>query len=336
MANDPDNPLLTLPPAESSASRSWTPGRHLYNECRRQLLSFLTDATDVVAVVGSLRTGEAKQVFQAVFPPEALRALEKGDLHLREAKEGPGFLPFLYDQHGIRKQVRLVPERVEALDQSAFTNAAANAATHALLRQVLAKLDAIESKVNEVLANQQAMWRGSIAAGVQQLKVIEAEPGEAYSRGAILANAMQSIEEGRHTGLLQLKGFLEREGPPPRSWFQQVLEGIRFRVPSKKQAAVLDRVQEDLEWLYVASISVAKIHQSAGRESLAFETLPIFASAVAPLIEDCRERLNWARFSRSRTEFWEVRARDLQAFPESRRLPVAVEFELKEIEGAHQ
>src|SRR5581483_4288903 len=117
------------------------------------------------------------------------------------------FLPLIVDNR-IVKQVRIVPEQLKTVNHGELAIAAGQAVTHALLREVLVVLHAVEEKIDEVLLQQQTEWRGRIAAGVQQLNSIEHDPGDPLMRAAVLANALQSIEEGRQTGLLQLENYL--------------------------------------------------------------------------------------------------------------------------------
>jgi hypothetical protein len=164
-------PVLSLPKPER-AGETLLSTSHCYSTCRKQLLTLLAYASDMMQQIRPQQADTTDHVYRVAFPPEVLDALKRGELHLRKAKDGLGFLPSVFDERNIRKQVRIIPERLDALDRTALANAAANAATHALLRQVIVALDSIERKVDSVLENQRADWRGQIAAGVQMLKAI--------------------------------------------------------------------------------------------------------------------------------------------------------------------
>jgi hypothetical protein len=107
--------------------------------------------------------------------------------------------------------------------------------------------------------------------------------------------------------------------------------GLKLQVPSEREAAVLDRVRDDLEWLYVANISLARIHQLSGRETLARESLPHFVETIATVLDDCRDRYRYARYSSDRAQFWEVRAVALRALPEPQNVSIELEFDVQEI-----
>lgn len=150
-------------------------------------------------------------------------------------------------------------------------------------------------------------------------------------QASILANALQSLEEGQQTGLLQLQSYIDHQARPPRTWWDQVWEGLKLRTPSENEAAVLDRAQEDLEWLYVAALSSARVHQMSGRETLAREALPKFAARITPLLDNCMDRYRFAQYSSNRRDFWEVRAAALRGLLEPPRYSIEVEFDVQEI-----
>ncbi len=116
-----------------------------------------------------------------------------------------------------------------------------------------------------------------------------------------------------------------------REWWRQILAGTKRQAPSEHQAAVLDRVQEDFGWLYVAAVAAARIHQLSGRETLAREAVPQFAQDITAVLDNCADRYPFARYSQERADFWKVRIRALRALPEPQALPIAVEFEEHEI-----
>jgi hypothetical protein len=194
--------------------------------------------------------------------------------------------------------------------------------------------ETLPAKTDEVLIQQLTEWRGKIAAAVQQLNYVEQAPGDPLGRAAVLANALQSLEEGRQTGLLQLVNYLKCHVGPERGWRQQLWAGglLNMNVPSEQQTAILDRAQEDIEWLYVANVASARIHQLSDREILAREALPRFARATASVLDDCKARYTFAEYSSKREHFWEVQIVALRALTEPRPISIAVEFEEQEIE----
>jgi len=333
MASDaPDTPeILPLPKPGRPGDSSLLSSSPSYRSARRELLKLLAENSDVLEHIDLFRPGEAGSTFRVVFPPGVLEALQRGDLHFIKAKDQLGHLPVLSNGDGFARQVRIAPERLRTLDPEALANAVSHARTHALLQRVLVALDAIERKVDAVLINQQIEWRARIAAGVTQLKEVERDPGDAQMRAPFLANALQSLVEGRQAGLLQLKEHVRTQVRPQREWWRQILSGMKLHAPSEHQAAVLDRVRDDFGWLYVAAIATSRIHDLSGRETLAREALPQLARDVAELLDECADRYPFAQYSREREDFWKLRVVALRALSEPHAVSIALEFEAHEV-----
>ena len=341
MAPDPSESLvaLPLPRPDRLGDRCLLSISPSYRSSRRELLRLVALASDVLECLPTLRAGDHGTTYRVIFPPGVLEALQRGDLHLIKAKDELGFLPVLGGGDGFARQVRIAPERLGRVGPDALANAVAHARTHALLQRVLVTLDAIETKIDDVLANQRIEWRARIAAGLMQLKVLERDPGDPQMRAPLLANAFQSLVEGTQAGLLQLQHHVSRQALPQRKWWRQILAGMKLKAPSEYQAGVLDRVEEDLGWLYVASVAVARIHELSGRDTLGREALFQFARDIADVLDDCEGRYPFARYSSARADFWKVRVPALQALPEPQALPIAVEFEeqeLRELRSEHE
>jgi hypothetical protein len=100
--------------------------------------------------------------YRVVFPPGVLEALKRGELHLLESKGGLGFLPLIADDNHIVKQVRIVPDRLDALDREVLRSAVGQAITHALLREVLRVLHTIEKKTSRQTSFTESRMCGSL------------------------------------------------------------------------------------------------------------------------------------------------------------------------------
>jgi iron-sulfur cluster repair protein YtfE (RIC family) len=301
----------------------------MYADSREELLSFLFRASDVVSYLGVLTASG----FRVVFPPKLLKAFQRGEIRLLESSVGPGYAPTLVGDNGqFVGQVRIDYAKLSGLDFNAIANATAHAQTHALLFEVLGKLADIEKQIAEVLGNQHAAWRAQIAAGISQLQTIELNPGDPHSRAATLANSLQSLTEGRYTGLLQLQEHLRHTPKPTRHWFWQFLNAPRLRLPSEVQACVIDRIEEDFKWLYSATVAISRVHTTCGREQSAQQELPEFARQLQPVILEYEHRFEWAQYSVEREKFLRGKLSFIRSLYDGRQCGLIVEFDKSEIQ----
>jgi hypothetical protein len=67
------------------------------------------------------------------------------------------------------------------------------------------------------------------------------------------------------------------------------------------------------------------------QETLARDSLRQFAETASPVIEHCRDRFTFARYSQDRAQFWEARAGVLLALLERRPTAIEVDFDANEI-----
>jgi hypothetical protein len=138
--------------------------------------------------------------------------LQDGSWDLKEAKDGSGLLPIAVDAENseFAKQARLKWTSDDLTAKTEMANMAAHAKTHALLKQVLAKLDVIDAKLDLVLENQRASRQGQINAGLQIIERVQESmrPLDQVSLSR-LTNAEQSIREGFQTGIRVLRKNLE-------------------------------------------------------------------------------------------------------------------------------
>lgn len=293
-----------------------------------RLVARTPDVTSFLATVAGNLGGKTAAQFKVVLPPGALEAIERGDWHWIHAKDGSGFLPTLADaDNKFIKQVRIRPEDLRGLDPAAIANAAAHAQTHALLREIIAKLDVIERNVDLVLACQVAGWRGQIAAGIEQLKVVLADPGEREMRSGVLANAFQSLAEGQKTGMFVLKEYLKSELQPVAPGWRQFLPfgNPKWESPSAFHASVIDRAQEDFSWFYAASVAKARVHAASGRAKAARTELLDLEDQFRDVALDCRKRFEHATYAEERRQFWEEQVSNLLSLPARSNLPVGIQ-----------
>ncbi len=303
---------------------------------REELLRLVARAPEVAGFLSTVagRLGEGASNLKVIMPPGALEAIERGDWHWIQAKDGSSFLPTLADaDNKFVRQVRIAPDDVRGFDLAAIANAAAHAQTHALLREIIAKLEVIERKVDLVLACQVAGWRGQIAAGIEQLKVIMEDPGEREMRSGVLANALQSLAEGQKTGMLALKEYLKSELQPVSPGWRQFLPfgNPKWESPSAFHASVIDRAQEDFAWFYAASVAKARVHAASGRAKAARAELLELEDQFRGAAFDCRKRFEFATFSEGRRQFWEEQVSDLLSLPARSKLPIGIQCSSAEL-----
>ncbi len=278
MMSDAADPIV-LSPRDTNTSIIHSPLLGQINSfpenLQRALVGVVAKAQDLIPILLQIlkdqTSPEKKQILRVVFPPRALEALEQGEWHFLEANDGSGFLPTLVDANNkFVCQIRLRPEEVTTLkttDLHYLANAAAHARTHALLQQLLKKLEVIEQKLSLVLQNQRAKWQGQILAGVEQYKYAMKNNSSQAEKAVFICNACQSLLEGRITGMLQLHQYMASMSPLPSVWWKQFLprRSAVLRNPSEEQAEYIDRVYEDLLCLYGAIRTEVAIHIEADR-----------------------------------------------------------------------
>jgi hypothetical protein len=269
-----------------------------------EFIRFLGRIGEFRPVVEELRAtmaaGETR--LRLVVPQQLADAIERREWQLINAKDGSGYLPTVQDLSGkFTKQVRLLKERTPAQpgEIANAANAAAHARTHAMLREILAKLDVMDKKLDLLLKQQRNDVIGKISSGMRTFKMLAAEPGDDMSRVALLANAVQSIDEGRSTLLLNLQSRIQSE-PVESSVWDYRLE------PSITRAGWLDVHAEDIQWLYGAASTIAAIHSMQDRPLAARETMAELARTLAPLQPYLGALLLNARYRPERESFWKA------------------------------
>jgi hypothetical protein len=203
---------------------------------RQQVLDFISRSTNLVNEIRNITLAAEHSKLRLIVPPEMFERLQDGSWDLREAKDGSGLLPIAVDSKDGQfvKQVRLKWTSDDLSARTVMANMAAHAKTHALLQQVLAKLDAIDAKLDLVLANQRAGWQGPIMAGLQIVEQVQ-EGGQPLTQisSQRLIVAEQSIREGYQVGIRILNNTLNALSPK-RNLGQSALDFIFSGLTQKK------------------------------------------------------------------------------------------------------
>lgn len=326
----PGESIIHAPRAEDRAQGTlrselaWQAGR-----AGQEILTFLGRAGELAPVLEALRNAaeERGERLKLVIPQEILDAVQRGDWSWVEARDGSGILPTVQDLDGnFVKQVRLVKERIP-VDREAITNAAAHAQTHAMLRQILEKLEIMDQKLDLLLAGQRDAWIGQIIAGMRSFKVTAAEPGP--SDDLVLANALQSLDEGRSVGLRALR--TQMKAPPPVPSILSMSMGQ----PSSVRAMWLDARREEIVWVYAATRTVAAIYSAQNRPLAARSAMSELAAELESLEEPWADVLAFAAYTPERERFWQVEVPALRSAKELATTSVAIETSLGELEALH-
>ena len=320
--------IVVLEPSGPALVHAWLVGGvQSIAEHRDTLLRWVAAAPDFalgLRELSNLVFSKPETKFKLVFPPGLLEGIERGELHWKEAKDGSGILPTLFDaDEKFAKQVRVGTETVaRAIDPAALANAAAHAQTHAMLAQIIAKLDTIEQKLDLNLAYLVAGWRGEIAAGIDLLKVATAE-GDPMNRSGLLANSLQSLCTGQRTGLEMLKRFVDSQ-PAGKMGALDYLKP-KLRSPSEVQAEIIDRAEEDFRWFYAAAVAKAKNHEMSGRSRAVRSEFLELREMFEPILRNCRDRFAFAAYSEHRRAFWLDLVEELESLPHRAKLPIAID-----------
>ena len=321
-----DEYVITEVPAEDRAKGTlrselgWHAAR-----ARRVLLDLVARSGDLGPYLEMLRSATADhgERMKLVIPAEIAAALERGDWSWVHAKDGSGILPTVMDADGkFAKQVRLVSEEIPR-DPAEIANAAAHAQTQAMLRQIMAKLDVMDKKLDLLLAGQTDAWVGQIIGGVRMFQAVVAEPGDKNTAGALMANAVQSLEEGRSRGLRALQSATRAKPSAPG-----ILE---LGTPSKTRADWLDARQEEITWIYGASRTVASIHSAEGRPGAARMTMTQLGADLMAMRAQWEEVLRYSAYWPEREAFWRDQVPALYATAAVEREPLILATSAEEL-----
>lgn len=300
-------------------------------EARRQeMLGFIQRYTNLVTEIRNIALATEHSKLRLIVPPEMFERLQDGSWDLREAKDGSGLLPIAVDSDSgqFAKQVRLKWTSDDLNARTVMANMAAHAKTHALLQQVLAKLDVIDAKLDLVLANQRAEWHGKIAAGLQTIERVQEgrQPLTQHSSQRLIA-AEQSIREGCQAGMRILKNTLSNLSPK-RNLGKSALDFIFSRKPSDVLAEKLDELRGDVEVLATGVRALIAIATLLEDEIAAHKELSDFAKDIAETLDQHAHLIRSARYDPNRESFWRQKIPVLAMQPTFGGL--VIEFEVKE------
>lgn len=300
---------------------------------RKEMLSLIQRSTNLATEIGNIALATEHSKLRLIVPPEMFERLQDGSWGLREAKDGSGLLPIAVDSKNgqFAKQVRLKWTSDDLNARTVMANMAAHAKTHALLQQVLAKLDMIDAKLDLVLANQRAEWHGKIAAGLQTIERVQ-EGRQPLTQHSVqrLGAAEQSIREGYQTGIRVLKNTLSAMSPK-RNFYISALDFIFSRKPSGLLAEKLDEVRGDVEILATGVRALIAIATLLEDEVAAHKELSSFAKDIAEAIDQHAYLIRSARYDPNRESFWKQKIPALATQPTFG--GVVIDFEVKECLG---
>lgn len=308
------------------------------DSARQTLLRMISRSADFLAQLPDLLNHLQKHDSERLklrlhLPPELADGLQRGDLYFPEARDGSGFLPIAVsvENEKFAKQVRLVPEDISAVERSQLKTAAAEAITHALLREALAKLEVLDRKLDQVLTNQRAEWIGQIIAGRDELERALAEPGHGHAFTVSLGNAAQSVREGMNKGIQQLEPKIKKV-PKQMGFLSRVLRlPTQWKRPSVDLALQLDGIQEDVSWLFVAARTLGRIEHHLGRPQAALREVDNLRETLQGLTQPCIQAFRRASYEQSRDTFWETEMPRLLDIQRDGRRELIVEATLDDI-----
>jgi len=269
---------------------------------RDAFISLLQGSPDLAGLASVIKDGATSEKFRVVIPADALAAIKRGEWEFRQFKDGTGFRPDIVNKSGtIKKKVRLV--RDVRLSPDAV-NAAAHASTHFMLRQVLQKLDEMDRKLDELLLGQQDGWKGQILAGASLINGVQSDPPDASFLPPLVANAIQSLQEGVQTGKLAL----DRKAAEicrARGFFRKLDEYRKWTQSRDQYAGRVDSLLEDMKYLLLGYRALAQARIYTDQPGEAQREMAAFCGYSAQLGEQVRPAYRQARFSPDREELWD-------------------------------
>jgi len=295
---------------------------------RQQIFYFLLKSTDLVNELRNMSLSAEHSKLRLIVPSDMLQKLEDGSWDLREAKDGSGLLPIAINSEDgkFTKQLRVKWTSDDLTAKTEMANMAAHAKTHALLKQVLEKLDVIDAKLDLVLANQHDQWRGQIDAGLQMIERVPANK-QSLSHASInrLINAEQSIRVGFHTGIRLICNELSALSEKPNLFSS--LRNLFGKSPSVILAEKLDHVIDDVKFLATGIRALIAISVLLEEESAQQEIFD-FAKKITETFKQHNQLIRNAKFDRDREHFWTQNIPSLAMRQTTGNL--AIEFETKE------
>lgn len=309
---------------------------------RREILTLIQQSTNLATEIRNIALANEHSKLRLIVPPEMYERLEDGSWGLREAKDGSGLLPIAVESKNgqFAKQVRLKWASDDLNARTFMANMAAHAKTHALLEQVLAKLDVIDTKLELVLKNQRAGWQGKIKTGIKTIeRVRDGKQPLNHTSHTRLSSAEQSIREGYYEGIKILENTLsdlsQSALPQKRHIGQSVFDLFFSSKPSDVLAEKLDELRGDVEFLAAGVHALMAITILLEGEDSAQKELSDFAQDITKIVDKYTPLIRSATYDHNRQRFWMQQVSALEYKPTAGCL--VIEFEAKEcLEIAYQ
>lgn len=240
-------------------------------DSRDRFVRFLRGAPAFIKLVkDDLRPGD---YFRAVLPPEVQRRLRNGTLEqVRKRSSGlfNGMIRKVEGRKVIEKQTEWVQETPDAR-ALANLNAIAVQASIADVTELLLDLD---KKLDLVLAGQHSDRVARVFAGRDAYEQALDCPDEAL-RSMFVANAVQSLNEGRRMLMAHLESTLKFERSEPTRWQRFLLWVSRGRIDEMEfelLRAFEERypaVKEDVRYINLATVYLARSYVLLGQHASA-------------------------------------------------------------------
>lgn len=294
-----------------------------------ELKRFPTFARDLVPALRELAK-EPTEVLRVIIPPDAIEGLRSGNMRWIEAKDGSGLLPTLQDLEGKwKRQVRLEFMEVGGPDLALLQGAVEMLATQGMLREISAKLERIEAKIDRMLAYVEADWRAVIEDAHKRLNQWKLEPGNPSCRASALAIVERDLSEALSRGLRRLAVDLVSLPSPKRGMMQFLPKWNRSREYAEKLDPIMDRVS----WCYLAMRTLSEVDIEMERPRAASRRLVEFGDGLRQLkgLAQARDLSRYAEWSAEREMFWNTALPALQAIDDQVRQPIEIPVRVGEL-----
>ncbi len=246
---------------------------------------------------------------------EVANKRSSGEWRLAKTKDGE-VLADLIDRKGkyrrkLRLEEREVPQGPVAPRQSAG-DALGHAVTHALLRQIAAKLDVIDRKLDDVLTNQKFEWWEDIHSAVWSLEVARAR-GVTSLDDPQVAVALQSLRKGGGVGRRHVDRTAERLAKlRDASTWERAKSLGSFQTPKAEVDALLAELETDLGHMMLAAEVLASWLVRCGLGQVALDECRRLDETVASLGERIDSVHRLSGYDAKRDVFWEETLRSFR------------------------
>lgn len=286
-------------------------------------------AKDLVPALRELAK-EPTEELRVIIPSDAIEGLRRGNMRWIDAKDGSGLLPVLQDLEGKwKRQVRLESVAGGGPDLAVLQGAVEMLATQGMLREISAKLERIEAKIDRIIAYDEADWRAVIEDAHKRLNQWKFEPGNPSCRAVAMPIVERDLSEALSRGLRRLAVDLGSLPSPRRGMMQFLPSWDR----SREYAEKLDPVMDKVSWCYFAVRALSEVDIEMNRPRVASRRLVEFGDNLRQLngLADARGLSRYAEWSAEREMFWNTALPALQAIDEQVRQPIEIPVRVGEL-----